>query len=63
MYNVLALARTDLCVGVQTDGAKHTSDTKGKVSVIKRIIYVNYLIPRLLPGAHLIRCMVFHQRK
>lgn len=29
-----------VCVGVQTDGAKHTSDTKGKVSVIKRIIYV-----------------------
>lgn len=27
-------------LGVQTDGAKHTSDTKGKVSVIKRIIYV-----------------------
>lgn len=27
-------------LGLQTDGAKHTSDTKGKVSVIKRIIYV-----------------------
>lgn len=52
-----------VCVGVQTAGARQTSDTKGKVSVIKRIIYVTLYISRLLPGAHLIRCMVFHQRR
>lgn len=58
IIDVLALARTDCMCRCPDRWSKAHRE-----SLCNQKNYLCYLIPRLLPGAHLIRCMVFHQRK